>query len=65
MKRYPSKNDTTRIVSDSSFPGVKYEVLDGHLIIWTFKDGTLAVQLEAVKQLSSEICEMAEVYGIV
>jgi hypothetical protein len=61
---YPPANDAVRLVTDSEkFPGVKYEVRDGHLVIWTLKDGILAVQLEAIKQFAEELREMADVWG--
>ncbi len=64
MTGYPPNADSTRLVTDSvRFAEVRYEITDGHLIIWTKRDGTLAVKLKNIVPLLNEIKDVAAVWG--
>lgn len=46
----------------SIFQGVRYEIINRHIVVIGGKDGTLAMALENVKTFAREIADIAEVW---
>lgn len=64
MKRTALAPDNTQYPTeiDSVFRGVRYEIIDRHIVVKGGKDGMLAVALGKVKAFANEIVAIAEVW---
>lgn len=61
-KRMRSK--TAMLINSEAFPKqIKYEVKDGHMLIWTRRDGIIAIDLMELPEFAAELKELADVYG--
>ena len=49
--------------NSEKFQSIVYEIKDGHVIVYSGKSGTIAVQLTKLRDLLDELMEIDDVYG--